>query len=671
MTQAATFPGQTVGTTETEPESGPPSLSLTDPRMRIRLVLRVRDAGEIHRTAEQVSDYDAKNPHYGKYLTRQELARLGWGSPPAAAAQLRELLAKAGLEVSEIGPTLVIVTGRRSRVKTMFPEHTLERLDPMSLAALQLHAWEWGDALADFETLIRTLHLVNCEPTPAQTRRERRAQREAAQPVRGWTFAGLSEDEGARALYDGRDTYPAATGAPRIEDGVTPAMLRTLYGFPEALTGKGQTIAVMKVGSSTQQMRAALNADLQKFWGQFGVARKDVEFLPVGPQGNPEGAFSPLFRLEASMGPAWIGALVPEANVVIYELSQDLPDPWLAAIEQAVADEQHQPTVLCMTWTLPEEEYYRQFNRSAVGLALAKAAALGITVVAASGDWGVYDGRPGARVESEPSARVARAAWPHATFPSTEDRVLSVGGTLISATDPRTEIAWSGPLPPNPALAQALPFTSLATSGGFSQRVPIPDWQRDAVIGSYEQRIYSRGSNLPAVLPYGRGYPDVSLMAAGPSLARGAPNGLSATGYQLVIDGKWINYAGGTSMAAPIWASIVAAVNAERAKSHQPRLGFVNPALYYLARTSPLEGPNAVMIPINTGNSDIEFRVITGQGSTDHYVLDGYRAKSQWDPATGLGIPNVQNLAHALIGYPFKVHEHPPAPSSEAGIAAA
>jgi kumamolisin len=326
------------------------------------------------------------------------------------------------------------------------------------------------------------------------------------------------------------------------------------------------------------------------------------------------------------------------------------------------------PNVLCMTWTLPEDTYYRQYNRGSIALALAKAAAFGITVIAAAGDWGVYDGRPGAVLEDDPNqkatensaaGKVARAAWPHATFPSSEDLVLSVGGTLVSSLNPPTEVAWSGPLPPDPVLAKELPFSSLATSGGFSERVPVPAWQRPLVVGTSGQRSYSRGTNLPAVLPYGRGFPDVALMASGPALALGNGDELSAMGYRLVVNGQWIGYAGGTSMAAPIWATIIAIANARRQADGQAPVGFVNPLIYYLGATLPDTGKYAALRGITNGNSDIEFRVVSGQGRSEHHTLAGYCAKPQWDPVTGLGVPNVKNLTDALLAYPASFQTKP------------
>ena len=58
------------------------------------------------------------------------------------------------------------------------------------------------------------------------------------------------------------------------------------------------------------------------------------------------------------------------------------------------------------------------------------------------------------------------------------------------------------------------------------------------------------------------------------------------------------------------------------------------------------------MRKILSGTSDIEFRVVTGQGHSDRYTLPGYRAASRWDPVTGLGVPNVANLTRVLLEYP-------------------
>lgn len=629
--------------------------------LRLRVVLRESDAGRIHEAAFRASEDPA---NYGQHVTRDQLAT--WGSP--APDKLKAVLAwlsdlqksDASIRVDWIaGSPIVFITGPRDRLSSLFKPGTVERLEIQGSVGFQIPAWEFAGKLEELEGSIRTVHAVGCESGKRDDSPARATPfGDPPPPIRGWTFPHLASSK-PRMVHHKHP--PRSSAGNRLEEGVTPELIRKIYNFPSALKGKGQTIAIMSLGSPDggNGDPQGFENDLNAFWSAFRVHRTGrTTRVSVGPPAAASDR-NPLFRLEATMGPAWIGAVVPEANLVLYELALDLPDPWLAAVEAAVADKKNAPTVLCMTWTWPEEFYYRQYNRSSIALALAKAAALGLTVVVGAGDWGVYDGRPGSSLKGNGNGKVARAAWPHATFPSTEDRVLSVGGTLVSTLEPHTEIGWSGPLPPDPDLARELPFVSLATSGGFSQRVPIPRWQRASVVGSGEQRIYARGSNVPAVLPYGRGYPDVALMAAGPSIARSTPPGLSATGYQLVVDGEWIDYAGGTSLAAPIWASAIAVINERRAAAATiggqgpapSPVGFVNPALYYLGRTRPIAGPSAVLRKIESGSSDIEFRVATSDGQTNRHVLAGYRAKGQWDPVTGLGVPNVHQLAEALATY--------------------
>jgi len=109
-------------------------------------------------------------------------------------------------------------------------------------------------------------------------------------------------------------------------------------------------------------------------------------------------------------------------------------------------------------------------------------------------------------------------------------------------------------------------------------------------------------------------------------------------------------------------------VNEQRASAGQPALGFVNPALYYLGATRPVSGEYAVLRQVVDGNSDIEFRVVNGEGDIQRHVLAGYRSRSEWDPVTGLGVPNVKRLADSLTEYPLGPKKQPapqpPAPAA-------
>ena len=83
---------------------------------------------------------------------------------------------------------------------------------------------------------------------------------------------------------------------------------------------------------------------------------------------------------------------------------------------------------------------------------------------------------------------------------------------------------------------------------------------------------------------------------------------------------------GGTSWSSPAWAGFCALINQERAKASLSSIGLLGPRIYPL---------------IGTAN----FRDITS-GS------NGFNAGVGYDPATGIGVPNVQVLAQTLAGPP-------------------
>lgn len=78
----------------------------------------------------------------------------------------------------------------------------------------------------------------------------------------------------------------------------------------------------------------------------------------------------------------------------------------------------------------------------------------------------------------------------------------------------------------------------------------------------------------------------------------------------------------GTSLSAPIWASIITLINEERTKEGKPPVGFVNPVLY--------AHPEA-------------FHDVT-RGTNPGCGTQGFPASPGWDPSTGLGTPDYPKL---------------------------
>ncbi|KAG6211710.1 hypothetical protein E4U50_002108 [Claviceps purpurea] len=242
---------------------------------------------------------------------------------------------------------------------------------------------------------------------------------------------------------------------------------------------------------------------------------------------------------------------------------------------------------------------------------------LGISVIVSSGDVGVAN-------------QEGYCLGPHhdvfvATNPSNCPYVTSVGSTTLP----------KGAKLGDPEIAT----TQFSSSGGFSNMWPQPPWQANAV-GNYllrhnpnyfaynttgnvipnnTQGIYNRG---------GRAYPDISALG---------DNGV------VVIRGK-VGLIGGTSMSAPIVASIFSRINDERMKLGKGPLGLVNPALYK-AYDSNLDDP--LFNDVVKGNQhlggpyDARYPSICGN--------DGFSAVAGWDPVSGLGTPKYPEMLKYFV----------------------
>jgi subtilase family serine protease len=225
-----------------------------------------------------------------------------------------------------------------------------------------------------------------------------------------------------------------------------------------------------------------------------------------------------------------------------------------------------------------------------------------VTVIAASGDTGPV-GVPCPSRLTLPGAVPVRVP----NLPASDPLVLAAGGTSLTASHQTgayiSETAWGEPF-------ENRGVSTLASGGGFSHLFPRP---------AYQHGVPGIGG--------ARGLPDVAADAAG------------ATGMALVISngaGRYtISAAGGTSAAAPFWAGLIAV--ADQYAGHD--LGFVNPLLYCIGRSSAY---HLAFHDITTGNSTVTVAPDT---------IAGYGAGPGWDPVTGWGSPGAQALVPLLAGH--------------------
>ena len=114
-----------------------------------------------------------------------------------------------------------------------------------------------------------------------------------------------------------------------------------------------------------------------------------------------------------------------------------------------------------------------------------------------------------------------------------------------------------------------------------------------------------------------------------------------------VVGGGQLQPSGGTSAASPVFAGIIALLNDARLSAGQPTLGFLNPFLYYLG----YNGLNDI-----TGGQSVGCNGINGQ--TGAVVVGGgivpgaaWNATTGWDPVTGLGTPDFQELKKIVLSF--------------------
>lgn len=185
-------------------------------------------------------------------------------------------------------------------------------------------------------------------------------------------------------------------------------------------------------------------------------------------------------------------------------------------------------------------------------------------------------------------------------LPASDPLTLAVGGTSLQASR-RTgaylgETAWNTP-------------SSGAGGGGFSRLFPRP---------AYQDGIAGIGAT--------RGVPDV---AADADYRTGMAIAFSGGNHNYLIGG------GGVSVAAPLWAAVIALAD-QYAGRH---LGFVNPALYRIGRSTYY---HQAFHDVTTGTITVTFPTQT---------ITGYQAAPGWDPVTGWGSPAAQVLVPLLARY--------------------
>ena len=420
---------------------------------------------------------------------------------------------------------------------------------------------------------------------------------------------------------DTTEPNPYGTGPlPYAPCGYTPQQVRGAYGITAAETGAGQTVAIIDAYASP-----TIYSDANTWSANRGVAPlASSQFSQVVAPGtfrrpenkkqDPQGWYG-----EETLDVEAVHGMAPAANIVFVGSPNNYQD--LDAALNHVVD-RHLAQIVTNSYGFNTELLPAGFI-NATESTIMQGAAEGIGIYFSSGDNSDESLVEGYRTTD---------------WPASSPYVTAVGGTSLAvgaAGNYLFETGWG---------TTRSRFNSTCTNGGGNAWCPTPPgtWIYGAGGGvsqifaepSYQQGVPGVAAAFAAQGRQGRAVPDVGAIAD--------PN----TGYligetQTFPDGsqQYSEYRiGGTSLASPIFAGIMALADQAKGSPH----GFANPALYAL-------GAAAYNDVVNPASTQAVVRVDYANGvDSSAGLLTSLRTLNQtlslatapgWDDVTGFGTP--------------------------------
>ena len=290
--------------------------------------------------------------------------------------------------------------------------------------------------------------------------------------------------------------------------------VRSIYQIPTPTASK-YVVGVLSFGGglygTVDSQGVLTNGDVQAYWTSIGIApANQPRVIVVGVNGgsNRPNVNDASATMENTLDVETVGGACPSANltIILYiapnSLNQFAPLlQYMYSTNVTVGGINYKPNIISCSWGA-SEIYFTSSQLSAINAIFSTMSNAGITVCAATGDYGSNNGVGG--------------TGNYVDFPSSNPYVTAVGGTTLvcpnNVYDSQTvETAWS------------------SGGGGIST-------------------IYSKPSYQNALSGTKRMTPDIASLAD--------PN----TGVLFTINGQ--SYViGGTSVAAPIIAGFLATIN--------------------------------------------------------------------------------------------------------------
>jgi subtilase family serine protease len=561
---------------------------------------------------------------YGAYLTPAEFqARFAPDAATVAAAQAA--IAKLGFAVGHKAPSgfYIQATGTVKQLKAAF--HVSQNLYSFAGKTMRANAEEpqlpaslgaYVTAIAGLDEtgqLIRPAHVMTRD---AQTSRETHTINTAATALRALAATGPGAPPPVAAgiplaycsTYWGDHSAvvtpipsPFAKVEPWAVCGYTPQQIRAAYGINKvALDGTGVRVAIVDAYASP-----TIGFDANRYSSLHGLPQlNDANFKQIIPAGIYGVSASEIcgpqnWYTEETLDVEAVHSIAPHAFIT-YIGSRDCLD----SIDDALFDaiENHVADVITNSWGEGGEFDSTAFL-AVEDKVFQEASILGITVVFSSGDDGDLSQLNGIASGSAPA---------------TSPFVTGVGGTSLALMKPdgtKREWGWGT----YRAFLDGVVVNSAGTQvsnigledfsfyggagGGPSLYFAEPSYQLPVVPSAYVGGTYTSSGYFVPLIPAKRSTPDVALDAdpytgfligetytiAGDPIAD----------YGCTAYSKTLEYCetgiGGTSLASPLFAGVVALVDQYRFAHRRHALGFANPRLYRVRVGEPSSTLNGLV----------------------------------------------------------------------------
>jgi subtilase family serine protease len=361
----------------------------------------------------------------------------------------------------------------------------------------------------------------------------------------------------------------------------SPGQYQVAYGVAPLLrrgiTGKGETVVMPELAHKPGPNFTDVRKDLAAFGKKFGLPAPKLKVTTT-----LAGASAPYVAgHEETEDTEIVHAIAPGATLDVVLVPANAVTSaanFTAALTGVIHAAIAQHAAVVSVSGSEGEHLFTPAQMARIHAALQQAAHRHVTVVASSGDLGVLS-------DNGPPVQVS--------LPASDPLVLGAGGTALNASFVtgayHGEMAWNA--------------DTSASAGGYSVLFRRP---------SYQDGVPRLGRM--------RGVPDVAADAD------------SSTAMTLTFTGGVPYPAQGTSAATPLWAAVIAL--ADQDAGHH--LGFVNPAIYAIARSPAY---HRAFHDVITGDNSVFWPT---------RLFTGHQAGPGWDPVTGWGSPDAQFLVPLL-----------------------